>query len=144
MPVETLLIGLVLAVLWAELTDLSPGGLVVPGYLALYFDQPLRIAATLGAALLAWGAYKLLARRLILFGRRRFVLTVLAGAVAAQAWALVLPSLVEDPAGLRAIGLIVPGLLASCLARQKTAPTLASLAAVSTLTYAAAALVALL
>ncbi len=144
MPVETLLIGLVLAVLWAELTDLSPGGLVVPGYLALYFDQPLRIAATLGAALLAWGAYRLLARRLILFGRRRFVLTVLAGAVAAQAWALAAPSLFEDPAGLRAIGLIVPGLLASCLARQKAAPTLASLAAVSTLTYAATALVALL
>jgi gamma-polyglutamate biosynthesis protein CapC len=144
MPVETLLIGLLLAVLWTELTDLSPGGLIVPGYLALYFHQPLRIAATLGAGLAAWAVYKLLARRLILFGRRRFVLTVLAGAVVAQAWALALPALFPDPAGLRVIGLIVPGILASSLTRQKMAPTLASLAAVSTLTFAAAALVALL
>ncbi len=144
MAVETLLIGLLLAVLWSEVTDLSPGGLVVPGYLALAFDQPLRIAATLGAALAAWAVYRLLARRLILFGRRRFVLTVLLGAVAAQAWAVLLPALVPDPAGLRVVGLIVPGLLASCLTRQRIAPTLASLAAVSTLTFAAAALVDLL
>ncbi len=144
MPVETLLIGLLFAILWAELTDVSPGGLIVPGYCALYLGQPLRIAATLGVALLTWAVYRFLARRLILYGRRRFVLTVLAGAALAQAWILVLPSLFAAPAGLRAIGLIVPGILASSLARQKPAPTLASLAAVSTLTYAVTALVALL
>ncbi|MEN6561200.1 MAG: poly-gamma-glutamate biosynthesis protein PgsC [Acidobacteriota bacterium] len=144
MPVETLLIGLLLAVLWAELTDVSPGGLIVPGYCALYLGQPLRIAVTLGLALLTWAVYRLLARLLILYGRRRFVLTVLAGAVLAQAWSLVLPSLFSAPAGLRAIGLIVPGILASSLARQKPLPTLASLAAVSTLTYAVTALAALL
>lgn len=144
MPVETLLIGLLLAVLWAELTDVSPGGLIVPGYFALYLGQPLRIGVTLGLALLTWAVYRLLARLLILYGRRRFVLTVLAGAVLAQAWALVLPSLFSAPAGLRAVGLIVPGILASSLARQKPLPTLASLAAVSTLTYAVTALAALL
>ena len=31
MTVETLLIGLVLALLWAEITDISPGGIIVPG-----------------------------------------------------------------------------------------------------------------
>jgi hypothetical protein len=42
------------------------------------------------------------------------------------------------------IGLIIPGILASSLARQKVLPTLASLLAVSTLTFAAAGLAALL
>jgi poly-gamma-glutamate biosynthesis protein PgsC/CapC len=144
MTVETLLIGLVLALLWAELTDISPGGIIVPGYFALYLGEPLRVAATLAVALLTLAAYRLLARRFILFGRRRFVLMVLAGAVLAQAWLLVLPGLFAAPAGLRAIGLIIPGILASSLARQKALPTLASLAAVSTLTFAVAKLVALL
>ena len=45
MAVETLLIGLVLALLWTEITDVSPGGLIVPGYFALYLDEPLRAAA---------------------------------------------------------------------------------------------------
>ncbi len=144
MAVETLLIGLVLALLWAEITDVSPGGLIVPGYFALYLGQPLRVAATLAVALLTLAAYKVLVRRLILFGRRRFVLMVLVGAVLSQAWLLVSPGLFAAPAGLRVIGLIIPGILASSLARQKIGPTLASLASVSTLTFAVARLAALL
>ncbi|MGZ5425350.1 MAG: poly-gamma-glutamate biosynthesis protein PgsC [Candidatus Aminicenantales bacterium] len=144
MIVETLLIGLVLALLWAEITDVSPGGIIVPGYFALYLGQPLRAAATLAVALLTLAAYKVLVRRLILFGRRRFVLMVLVGAVLSQAWLLVSPGFFAAPAGLRVIGLIIPGILASSLARQKIVPTLASLASVSTLTFAVARLAALL
>jgi poly-gamma-glutamate biosynthesis protein PgsC/CapC len=144
MVVETLLIGLVLALIWAEITEVSPGGIIVAGYFALYLDRPLRVAATLAVALLTLGIYKLLARHLILFGRRRFVLTVLVGAVLSQAWLLVLPRLFDAPVELRVIGWIVPGILASSLVRQKVLPTLASLATVSTLTFAVVKLVALL
>ncbi len=144
MTVETLLVGLVLALLWAEVTDISPGGIIVPGYFALYLDRPLRVAATLAVALLTLAIYKLLVRHLILFGRRRFVLIVLVGAVLAQAWLLIFPGVFAAPAGLRVIGWIIPGILASSLARQKALPTLASLAAVSTLTFAVVRLAGLL
>ena len=144
MIVETLLIGLVLALLWAEITDLSPGGIIVPGYFALYLDRPLRAAATLAVALLTLAIYRLLARRLILFGRRRFVLVVLVGAVLSQAWLLVLPRLLEAPVELRVVGWIIPGILASSLVRQKVLPTLASLAAVATLTFAVVRMVSFL
>jgi len=144
MIVETLLIGLVLALLWAEITDLSPGGIIVPGYFALYLDRPLRAAATLAVALLTLTIYRFLARHLILFGRRRFVLMVLVGAVLSQAWLLVLPRLFAAPVELRVIGWIIPGILASSLVRQKVLPTLASLAAVATLTFAVVRLVSLL
>lgn len=144
MVVETLLIGLVLALIWAEITEVSPGGIIVAGYFALYLDRPLRVAATLAVALLTLGIYKLLARHLILFGRRRFVLTVLVGAVLSQAWLLVLPRLFDAPVELRVIGWVVPGILASSLARQRPLPTLASLAAVSTLTFAVVRLIGLL
>ena len=144
MIVETLLIGLVAALLWAEITDVSPGGIIVPGYIALYLDRPLRVAATLAVALLTLAIYKFLARRLILFGRRRFVLTVLVGAVLSQAWLLVLPRFFDAPVELRVIGWVVPGILASSLVRQKVAPTLASLAAAATLTFAVVRLVSFL
>jgi poly-gamma-glutamate biosynthesis protein PgsC/CapC len=144
MIVETLLIGLVLALLWAEITDLSPGGIIVPGYFALYLDRPLRAATTLAVALLTLAITRFLARRLILFGRRRFVLMVLVGAVLSQIWLLVLPRLFAAPVELRVIGWVIPGILASSLARQKLLPTLASLAAVATLTFAVVRLVSLL
>jgi len=144
MILETLFIGLVLALLWAEITDVSPGGLIVAGYFALYLDRPLRVAATLAVALLALAAYKLLAGRFLLFGRRRFVLLVLLGAVLAQAWSLLSPGIPDAPAELRVVGWVVPGILASSLVRQKPLPTLASLAAVSALTYAVVRLLGLL
>ena len=144
MIVETLLVGLVLALLWAEITDLSPAGIIVPGYFALYLDRPLRAAATLAVALLTLAIYRFLARHLILFGRRRFVLMVLVGAVLSQGWLLVLPRVFAAPVELRVIGWIIPGILASSLARQKVLPTLASLAVVSTLTFAVVRLVSLL
>jgi poly-gamma-glutamate biosynthesis protein PgsC/CapC len=144
MILETLFIGLVLALLWAEITDVSPGGLIVAGYFALYLDRPLRVAATLAVALLALAAYKALAGGFLLFGRRRFVLLVLLGAVLAQAWSLVLPGIPDAPVELRVIGWVVPGILASSLVRQKPLPTLASLAAVSALTFAVVRLVGLL
>ena len=144
MIVETLLVGLVLALLWAEITDLSPGGIIVPGYFALYLDRPLRAAATLAVALLTLAIYRFLARHLILFGRRRFVLMVLVGAVLSQGWLLVLPRVFAAPVELRVIGWVIPGILASSLVRQKVLPTLASLAAVATLTFAVVRLVSLL
>ncbi len=144
MIIETLLVGLVVALLWAELTDISPGGIIVPGYFALYLGQPLRVAATLTAAVLTVAVYKSLAGRLILFGRRRFALMVLLGALLSQAWSLALPGLFAAPLELRVIGWVVPGILASSLVRQKPLPTLASLLAAAVLTSAAMRLVTLL
>lgn len=144
MVVETLFVGLVVALLWAELTDVSPGGIIVPGYLALYLGRPLRVLATLAAALLTVVLYRFLSRHLILFGRRRFVLMVLIGALLAQAWSLALPRLFEASAELRVIGWVIPGILASSLVRQKFLPTLASTLVAATLTSALVGLVSLL
>jgi gamma-polyglutamate biosynthesis protein CapC len=141
MVIETLLLGLILALLFAELTDISPGGIIVPGYIALHLDRPWRVLATLGAAFLCLLLYKLLARYLLLYGRRRFVLLLIAGAVVAQAWALALPGLFAAPVEIRVIGWVVPGILANSLLRQKPLPVLGALAAVSVLTYFAVRLV---
>ncbi|MEN6310651.1 MAG: poly-gamma-glutamate biosynthesis protein PgsC [Acidobacteriota bacterium] len=144
MAAETLLVGRLLALLGTEATDVSPGGLIVPGYLALYLDRPLRVLATMAAALLTLLIYRLLARRLILFGRRRFVLMVLAGALLSEAWFVALPRLDAAPLEFRVIGWVIPGILASNLARQKFLPTLASAVTVSALTFAVVRLVSLL
>jgi len=134
MTFETLLIGLVIAVLYVEIMDIYPGGIIVPAYIALFLDQPLRIVVTIIVAFLSLYSYKILSRWLILFGRRRFVMLILLGAVWAQIWFLVLPHLFE-PLALRAIGWLIPGLLANNLEKQKSVPTLASMLIVAVITY---------
>lgn len=136
----TILLGLAVALLWTEIVGLLPGGIIVPAYLALYARQPWRIAATLAAALLAAGAYKILSRWFLLFGRRRFVFLLFAGGLIGQAWLMLWPKLLTGPQDLRVIGWIIPGLLANTIVRQKLWPTLASLAAATALTAALASL----
>ena len=136
MTLETFLAGVLLALLFTEWTGLSPGGIVVPGYIALHLDQPGRILATLAVALICLGIYRLAASFLILFGRRRFVFFLLAGMVLAQVWTLVAPGVFPGQSvELRVIGWVIPGLLANSLERQSIAPTLSGLAVVAVMAH---------
>ena len=135
MTFETLLIGILIAVLYVEIFDIYPGGIIVPGYIALYLDQPLRVLATILIALLSLLAYRILCRFLILFGRRRFVTIVLLGVIWSELWFLLLPHLFSSSLELRAIGWIIPGLLANNLEKQRFFLTLASMLTVSILTF---------
>lgn len=144
MTFETLFVGLIIAVIYVEIMDIYPGGIIVPAYVALYLDQPLRVLATVLIALLSLYMYKILARYLILFGKRRFVMLVLLGGLWAQIWFLLLPHFFADPLGLRAIGWIIPGLLANNLEKQKIVPTLASMLIVAIITYFIASLIGII
>ena len=132
---ETLFIGIVLALLFVEVMDVYPGGIIVPAYFALSLDQPLTVAATLAVAFSALGAYRLLTRFLILFGKRRFVLLLLLGALFSQVVLILAPRLVPSAVEVRIIGWVIPGLLANNLDKQGSIPTLASLLTVSTATF---------
>jgi poly-gamma-glutamate biosynthesis protein PgsC/CapC len=137
----TILIGLAVALVYVEITGILPGGIIVPAYFALYADQPWRIAATIAAAILALGAFRFLAGRLLFFGRRRFVFMLLLGGLIGQIWLVLWPKVFSAPLDFRVIGWIIPGLLANTLARQKFWLTLASLATATAVTAALARLV---
>ena len=132
---ETLFIGIVLALLYVETTDVYPGGIIVPAYFALFLDRPLYVAATLAVAFAALGVYRLLSRSLILFGRRRFVLLLLLGALISQLVLFLAPRLVPAAVEVRIIGWVIPGLLANNLDKQRAVPTLASLLTVAAAAY---------
>jgi poly-gamma-glutamate biosynthesis protein PgsC/CapC len=135
MTLEAAFIGLVVAALFTELTGIYPGGIIVPAYIALFADQPLRMAGTLAVALLAWLTYRLIARHFIVFGRRRFLLLILLGG----AWAVIGYRLVPLawPASLelRAIGWVIPGLIANSFERQGALKTFLAMGVASGITY---------
>ena len=134
-----IIIGLFMALLLYEKYKISPGGMVVPGYIALYINHPEEILYTF---LLAFVVYFFVARLLIphmiLFGRRRFTVTILTGAV----FAMITESLIhtylpfEPFAEFNYIGIIIPGLIANEFVRENR-PTgvLLAIGFVSTLTF---------
>jgi gamma-polyglutamate biosynthesis protein CapC len=130
MGYEIMFIGLVLALGYVSLTGYYPGGIIVPGYLVLFADQPYRMAGTLVAALLTMAVYLLASRHLILFGKRRFVFMILLGALFSLLLSYLTPLLFPATIDYRVIGLVIPGLIAGNFERQGIAITTASLAIV--------------
>jgi gamma-polyglutamate biosynthesis protein CapC len=112
-------LGLTLSLIVSELFGVASAGLVVPGYLALYLDQPARVAATFLVALTTWAAVRFgLGRLVVLYGRRRFGVTVITGFLLNAALDQLLVTLPPEVAGMRAIGYIVPGLIANTALQQ--------------------------
>jgi poly-gamma-glutamate biosynthesis protein PgsC/CapC len=124
-----LVLGVVTSLLMTELIGLSPGGVIVPGFIALYADSPLRLAATLADAAFALLAVRLLGGQLILFGRRRYASFLLAGFIARFLLERVLPGLAPEAPLFAAVGWLVPGIIAAEADRQGPLRTLFALAA---------------
>ena len=120
-------IGLVVSLLYAEIFGIAPGGIIVPGYLALGINDPIMVGLTLAVSLLTFFIVRVLATVMIIYGRRRTVLMIL---ISFLLGSLVRAGLgVGTPVGpfeIDVIGYIVPGLLAIWMDRQGTVTTVSS------------------
>jgi poly-gamma-glutamate biosynthesis protein PgsC/CapC len=112
-------IGLVVSLTFSEMLGLTAGGMVVPGYVALYMDRPIIIILTLLVSYLTYFIVHSLSAVMIIYGRRRTVLMILVGfamgALLRSFGTLPLPMTTID---LSIIGYIIPGLIAIWIDRQ--------------------------
>jgi poly-gamma-glutamate biosynthesis protein PgsC/CapC len=129
-----LIIGVVVSLALTELNGLSPGGIIVPGYVALLLDRPLALAAFLMVALLSYGILRALGTRLMLYGHRRFTIALITGMTLSVGAQWLVPMFVPAYVEWVGLGLIVPGLLAHQFDRQGVLPTLLMLAIAAPLT----------
>jgi len=131
MTTEAIFLGIVCGFIFYEWVGLSPGGIVVPGYIALYAAQPLALATTLVIVLLTWLAVEGFSRLVILYGRRAFFAAVTVGFLLKWLVEQVLVVNLGMSYELVIIGYIVPGLIANEIRKQGLWETLFSLVIVS-------------
>lgn len=111
-------LSIILGFISTELLGLFTGGLVSAGYLAFFLEQPYRVASTLLLSMAVYGLTKLIGKAVILYGRRRFMLTVILGILLGwvyESHAYYLNGISQD---LRIIGYMIPGLLANDMCKQ--------------------------
>ena len=137
MNYELVFLALLASLIFTGITGFYSGGIIVPGYLVLFINQPARLVGTLAAALLTYAIYKLVSRYLIIFGRRMFVFMVLVGAVWTFCWIHFFPLLYPAALEFRVIGWVIPGLIANNFQRQGVLPTSAGLVTVTVAVYLA-------
>ncbi|UCF65802.1 MAG: poly-gamma-glutamate biosynthesis protein PgsC [bacterium] len=124
-------LGILLGFIFFELSGLTAGGIIVPGYIALYLHEPLRIFATIFIALVTYGIISLLANFMILYGRRRFLMAILVGFLLRGITDWLQVKIPEAGWDLHVIGYIIPGLIANEFFRQGIFKTILALTIVS-------------
>ena len=131
MIIEALFIGMLIGFLYYEWTGISPGGVVAPGYFALFLREPSRIGMTVILALVVAGILELLSRRLLVYGRRKLLIALLLGFCLKLAVDLLIQPMPVIAIDLHSIGYILPGLIGNEITRQRVVPTLAGITVVT-------------
>jgi poly-gamma-glutamate biosynthesis protein PgsC/CapC len=132
-----LAIGLLFALGCYLVTNLSPGGMITPAWLALTLVTDWRRVGLIAAVTaLTWIGTLLIRKAVILYGKRLFAAVVLLGVFLQMTLSLYL--LKEYPLlfSHQTLGFIVPGLIAYQLVRQPVLATVSATVAVTGLTYA--------
>ncbi len=111
-------LGVAFSLIFHEVFGLAAGGIVVPGYIALNFHDPYKLAGTLIVALVVWVVIRIIGNFVFVYGRRRMVLAVLLGFVFGYMSRQLFTVGVASEVGLEAIGYIIPGLIANWMERQ--------------------------
>ena len=120
----TIGLGIILSLLLSETLGVTAGGIIVPGYIALFLHHPLQIFTTFIVSIIVWGIIQVLGKKVFLYGKRRIVLALILGFFFGfiSRNFIYLPSEI-GPATV--IGNIIPGLIANWMDRQGVIRTLA-------------------
>ena len=128
---EILTLGVIVSIAFYELTEISPGGLIVPAYFALYLDAPLKLIRTVFISLLTVAVLKILSRSTILYGRRRFAVCIMLSFLIKMILQYGNVHLLHVHElyflNVHSIGTIIPGILAQEVDRNGAVRTLAAL-----------------
>jgi len=112
-------LGIVLSLWFTEWLGVTAGGIIVPGYIAMYLHDPLRILATFTISILVFLIVQGLSRFLLIYGKRRLVLSLLLGFLFGYISRNYLAAQFQDLGwDFYTIGYIIPGLIASWMDRQ--------------------------
>ena len=132
-------IGIVLSLICYLTTNLSPGGMVTPGWLALTLIEDYRQLGVVAVmATLTFVVTKLVGRVVILYGKRLFASVVLTGVVLQLSLYVIVQGQVPLLFAHQTLGFIAPGLLAYQLVRQPPVPTFIATGVVAAGTYGVA------
>ena len=114
-------IGMVLSLLATETLGVTAGGIIVPGYIAMYMDveHSNMIVTTFGISFIVYLIIKLLSNFILIYGKRRLVLAMLLGFLLGylfQPETNVFSDLKKMD--FIVIGNIIPGLISNWMDRQ--------------------------
>lgn len=128
---DIIIFGIILSIIFYEITEISPGGLIVPAYVAFYINDPQRIAITIIAGILTFLIVKFISDHIIIYGRRKFAMCIMISFVIRLLVKYFNIYIVNEYEvyilGGSIIGVIIPGIIAQEIDRHGVIRTVSSL-----------------
>ena len=132
----SLFVGVVLSLIFAEKFGINPAGLVVPGYFALIFDQPIMLLSVLIISCLTYFIVSNgISKWVILYGRSKFAAMILTGMVIKFIFDLLYPLTPFEMVEVSGIGVVIPGIIANTIQKQGVVITLSTTMLLTCITY---------
>lgn len=114
-----IIIGLCLSLFIEIKLGVSPGGLIVPSYLALVLDNPALIINIFLTAILTYLILKyIVSRFLLIYGKRRFIACVMLALLIKFGLSILFPLIPFSVLAFSGIGVVASGILANTFFRQ--------------------------
>jgi len=129
-------IGLLLSLVCYLITNLSPGGMITPGWVAIVLvENPKHALLIVVTIVLTYFIMKRVQRMVILYGKRLFATVVMVAVFLQLTFFLILVGTLPNIFENTTLGFIVPGLVVYQLIRQPIPATITALITVTALTY---------
>ena len=125
-------LGMVISLFLTETLGVMAGGIIVPGYFALYLQSPIQTISTFIISIITYFTICLFSKFLLIYGRRRLILCLLLGFLIGYCFRLIISNSVLD---INFIGFIIPGLIASWMDRQGIIRTTSVIMIVSSIVH---------
>lgn len=130
---ELIILGILISIIFYEVTHISPGGIIAPALMVLYINQFDRMIYTVIVALITYFIVKVVSKYLIIFGKRRYVLLIIVSLAVNFLLQLILRLFSIYLLNISIIGYTITGLIANDFCKQGVKKTLPSLVIVISL-----------
>lgn len=115
----TIFVGLCLSLLVEVKLGISPGGVIVPSYIAMVLDRPTIVINIFLISIVAYLLVKyVLSKIMLVYGKRRFIACVMVALLLKFAMALLFPLIPFEVFAFSGIGVVASGILANSYFKQ--------------------------
>ena len=125
-------LGMILSLFLTETLGVMAGGIIVPGYFALYLQNPIQVITTFIISIVTYYIVFLMSKYLLIYGRRRLILCLLIGFLIGYIFRITTSAMMID---YNYIGFIIPGLIASWMDRQGIVRTISVILIISSIVH---------
>ena len=127
---ELLILGLILSIFFYEMSDISPGGIIVPGVMVMYFQQVDRMIYTVVISFITYFIVQFLTKHFIIYGKRKFALMIIVSLFVNIIFSSLMNLLSINMLNVNIVGYTIAGLIAYEMSKQGSFKTISALAIV--------------